>query len=286
MLFVTLDSINWSAFMSIIGSVSNIVPASEPFLREMMVKPIALQLYSVRDAMEKDFDGTVRKVADMGYAGVETAGFPGTTPAAAAALFKSLGLSVPSAHLGLSLWDSGEALDIAGALGVKYAIVPYTPREQYTSLDNIYRICDQINAAAAKARAAGYTFAYHNHDFEYTPVEGRLPYQVMLERLDPSVTFEPDTYWIQVAGLNPADVLRELGARVPIIHIKDGPATRNDAMTALGTGKIDIPAVISAAEFAEWEVVELDRCDTDMLVAVKQSIDYLIQKGLGRGKAG
>ncbi len=251
-----------------------------------MAKPIALQLYSVREAMDKDFDGTVRKVADMGYAGVETAGFPGTTPTAAAALFKSLGLSVPSAHLGLQLWESNEATDIAGALGVKYAICPYTPREQYTSLDNVRRICDQLNAANAKAKAAGFTFAYHNHDFEYTPLEGRLPYQLMLELLDPSIMFEPDTYWIQVAGINPADALRELGPRVPIIHIKDGPANRDGAMTALGTGKIDIPAVVAAATFAEWEVVELDKCDTDMLVAVEESIDYLIEKGLGRGKAG
>ena len=251
-----------------------------------MTKPIALQLYSVREAMNKDFEGTVRQVAAMGYAGVETAGFPGTTPQAAAALFKSLGLQAPSAHLGLQLWDSSEAVDIAGALGVKYAVCPYTPKEDYTSLDNVRRICDQLNAINARARAAGLTYVYHNHWFEYQAIEGRMPYQLMVELLDPSIQFELDTYWAQTAGVNAVDALSELGARVPLVHVKDGPLSIEQNMTAVGAGKMDIPAVVNASTSAEWLIVEIDRCDTDMMTAVKDSINYLTSKGLGHGKAG
>lgn len=251
-----------------------------------MTKPIALQLYSVRDVLSKDFEGAVRQVAAMGYAGVETAGFPGTTPQAAAQLFKSLGLQVPSAHLGLQLWQSSEALDIAGALGVKYAVCPSTPREQYTSLDNVRRICDQLNAINAKARAAGLTFVYHNHWFEYQPIDGQFPYQVMLERLDPTIQFELDTYWAETAGVKAVDALHELGARVPLVHIKDGPLSIEKNMTAVGAGQMDIPAVVAASGAAEWLVVEIDRCDTDMMVAAEESVQYLVSKGLGHGKTG
>jgi sugar phosphate isomerase/epimerase len=252
----------------------------------MMVKPIALQLYSVRDAAAQDFEGTVRKVAAMGYAGVEPAGFPGTTAQAASALFKSLGLDVPSAHVPLPLGDrKNEVLDTIATLGAKYVVCPYIPPEEYSSLDNIRSVIERLNAADEVVRSAGYTFCYHNHWWEYQPVEGRLPYQVMLEGLHPSVRFELDTYWIQTAGLDPAAVEKEVGDRLPLIHIKDGPTDKDRAMTPLGTGKIDIPAVVAAGEAAEWLIVELDRCDTDMMQAVGQSLQYMLSKGLGRGKA-
>ncbi len=251
-----------------------------------MVKPIGLQLYSVREAAARDFEATVRKVAAMGYAGVEPAGFPGTTVEAAAALFRSLGLQVPSAHVPMPLGDKkNEILDTIATLGARYVVCPYIPPEEYTTLDNIRSIIERLNAADEVTRSAGYTFVYHNHWWEYQPVEGRLPYQVMLEGLNPTVQFELDTYWIQTAGLDPAAVEREVGARAPLIHIKDGPTETEKAMTPLGTGKIDIPAVVAAAEAAEWLIVELDRCDSDMMQAVDQSLNYMLSKGLGRGKA-
>jgi len=252
-----------------------------------MVKPVGIQLYSLREALVADFDSVVRRVAEIGYAGVETAGFPGTTPAHAADLFRSLGLTVSSAHSPMPLGDKrGEVLDTMALLGAKYLVCAFLPPEEFTSVDKIKAQCDRLNEAAAVANGAGLTLVYHNHWWEYQPVDGWYPYQVMVENLDPSVKFEIDTYWAQTAGRNAVSVVQELGSRAPLLHVKDGPLDTKASMVAVGEGKMDFEPIISAADSAEWLIVELDRCDTDMLTAVENSYRYLTEKGWGRGKQG
>jgi sugar phosphate isomerase/epimerase len=252
-----------------------------------MVKPLAVQLYSLREALAADFDTVVRRVAEIGYAGVETAGFPGTTAAHAAELFKSLGLSVSSAHSPLPLGDKREeVLDTMALLDAKYLVCAYLPPEEFTSLDKIKAQCERLNEASAVASGAGLTLVYHNHWWEYGAVDGWYPYQVMVENLDPAIKFEIDTYWAQTAGRDAAAVVSELGDRVPLLHIKDGPLDTKASMVAAGQGKMNFEPIINAASAAEWLVVELDRCDTDMLTAVADSYHYLTQKGFGRGKQG
>ena len=250
-----------------------------------MTIPIALQLYTVRDLLAQDFEGTIRKVADMGYVGVETANLFGDSPASAARLFGELGLTVSGAHSPMPLGDQKqEVLDTMGALQCKRLIVAWQPPEKYKSLDGIRSICDTLNEGAVVARAHGLQLGYHNHWFEYQPVEGRIPVDVMLEYLDPDVFFEVDVYWVQTAGQNPSEIVRRLGARAPLLHIKDGPCQIESPMTALGEGVMDLPEVVAAgAVSTEWLVVELDRCATDMMEAVRKSYHYLIGKGLGRG---
>ena len=252
-----------------------------------MAKPIALQLYTVREAMNQDFEGTVRKVAEMGYVGVETAGFPGTTPAEAARLFAALDLQVVAAHIGLPLGDKkNEVLDTMGELGCKYLVCPWlNPDEHFSTIEQIKATCGLLNDAGVVAAENGLTLVYHNHHFEYLTVEGRPAYTVMLEHLDPAVKFEVDTYWVQVGGHNPAQVVAELGARALLLHIKDGPAVRGEPMTAVGDGVLDIPAIIKAGEAnAEWLIVELDACATDMVEAVARSYTYLTGQGLAQGR--
>jgi sugar phosphate isomerase/epimerase len=250
-----------------------------------MLKPIAVQLYSVRDALATDFEGIIRHLAAMGYAGVETAGFAGTTPQAAAALFQSLGLQVPSAHSPLPLGDTkNEVLDTLALLGCKYLVCAYIPPEEFKTVDQIKASCDRLNEANAVAQAAGYTLVYHNHWWEYQQLDGQYPYQIMAQQLDPSVGFEIDTYWVKTGGRDPVAVIEELGARVPLLHIKDGPATTDAPMVAVGEGIMEFSPIIEAADAAEWLIVELDRCATDMMEAVGKSFEFLAQKGLGRGK--
>jgi len=250
-----------------------------------MTTPIALQLYTLRDRLTQDFEGTVRSVAGLGYLGVETANIFGDSPASAARLFRELGLTVMGAHSPMPLGDQKqEVLDTLSALDCKRLIVAWQPPEMYKSLDGIKSICDSLNEGAAVAKANGLQLGYHNHWFEYQPVEGRIPVDVMLEYLDPPVFFEVDVYWVQTAGQNPAEIVRRLGARAPLLHIKDGPCQIESPMTALGEGVMDLPEVVAAgAVSTEWLVVELDRCATDMLEAVRKSYHYLIGKGLGRG---
>lgn len=250
-----------------------------------MTTPIALQLYTLRDRLTQDFEGTVRSVAGLGYLGVETANIFGDSPASAARLFRELGLTVMGAHSPMPLADQKqEVLDTLSALDCKRLIVAWQPPEMYKSLEGIKSICDSLNEGAAVAKANGLQLGYHNHWFEYQPVEGRIPVDVMLEYLDPDVFFEVDVYWVQTAGQNPSEIVRRLGARAPLLHIKDGPCQIESPMTALGEGVMDLPEVVAAgAVSTEWLVVELDRCATDMMEAVRKSYHYLIGKGLGRG---
>jgi sugar phosphate isomerase/epimerase len=241
--------------------------------------PIALQLYSIRETLAQDFAGGVHQIAAMGYKAVETAGFPGTTPTAAGALFRELGLLVPSAHVfPPPLGDQvGSVVDTMGAIGCRCVVSGLGP-DHFRTLDDVKRSCDLFNASWAALSAQGLTLAVHNHWWEFLPVEGRYPYELMLEFLEPSILFELDTYWIKTAGCDPATVVREFGARAPLLHIKDGPATRDAPMVAVGEGVLDFPAILEAGKgHTQWLIVELDRCATDMMEAVARSLNYLLR---------
>ncbi len=248
-----------------------------------MSAPIGLQLYTLREALASDFEGVVRKVAEIGYVGVETAGFPGTTPQNAAKLFAALGLNVPGAHLPLPLGDKKtETLETMAVLGCHYLICSWLdPKIYFTSLDGIRRASDLLNEAGTVAAQNGLTLLYHNHWSEYEKVDDQYVYQVMLQHLEPNVLFEFDTYWAQVAGVDAATVLKSLGDRAPLLHIKDGPLKMDVPQLAVGEGKMDFHKVIDAAgKSAQWLVVELDECATDMMEAVRKSYRYLTSEGL------
>ena len=250
-----------------------------------MPAPVALQLYTLREAANDNFEQVVRQVADMGYAGVEPAGFPGTSPEEAGKLFKSLDLDVPSAHLGIPIGEHKQySIEAAQAIGAPRIISGVGPSDLDTT-DKIKGVCENFNEAGASAGEYGLTFGIHNHWWEFLKVDGSYVYETMLDHLDPAVFFEVDIYWVQTGGPDPAAVVRQLGARAPILHIKDGPCNREDDMTAVGEGNVDIPAVVEAGkEHTEWHIVELDRCETDMFEAVQKSLNYLVDNGLGTGK--
>jgi sugar phosphate isomerase/epimerase len=250
-----------------------------------MAAPIALQLYSVREQAKDDFAGVVKQVADMGYAGVEPAGFPGTTPQAAAQLFRDLGLQVCSAHLPLPVGDkAAEVIDTAGILGCTRVVSGLGP-DNFKDADAIRRAAATFNEAGANAGKAGLAFGIHNHWWEFLEVDGRRAYEILLEELDPAVFLQIDTYWVKVGGADPAAVVASLGTRAPLLHIKDGPGNREEPMTAVGDGIMDFPAIVEAAgDDVDWLIVELDRCGTDMVEAVAKSCRYLIDAGLGQGR--
>jgi sugar phosphate isomerase/epimerase len=251
-----------------------------------MTIPIGLQIYSVREDTAKDFKGVMTKIASIGYAGVEpTFSIPGTTLPEAIELIKELQFEVPSAHVPLPLGENrNKVLDYLAAFACK-RFFPSTPRDSFESVDEIRQVCDRFNEAQAIAAENGVTLGVHTHWWEFQQVDGQCGYHVMLEHLDPAILFQLDTYWIKTAGLDPAEVVKEFGARAPLLHIKDGPAVKDEPMVAVGDGVIDVPSIVSAAEgTAEWLIVELDRCATDMLEAVEKSYRYLVEAGLGYGR--
>ena len=250
-----------------------------------MSAPLALQLYTLRDVLTKDFEGTIKQVADMGYLGVETAGVYGSSPASAAKVLAEHGLTVCSAHGPLPLGDKKqEVLDLLGALNCKRLVLPWQSPELFTSMDSIQRVCDSLNEAVAVAQANGFTLGYHNHWFEYGLVNHQVAADIMLEHLHPAVFWEVDVYWVKTAGQDPAQVVRRFGTRAPLLHIKDGPCQIEAPMTAVGDGVVDIPGVVAASSgSAEWLIVELDRCATDVLEAVRKSYQYMIENRLAHG---
>jgi sugar phosphate isomerase/epimerase len=243
-----------------------------------MVGKIALQMYSVRDVIDKEgYEQVVRKVAAMGYKAVEPAGFPGTTPQAAAKLFKELGLTVAAAHVGLPLGDrKNQILEQLDALGKPPLLCTQIGRNDVKTMDTIKELCDRLNQGYEVAKAAGLDFGIHNHDHEFGSIDGKLIHEVMVSLLNPGIFFEIDTYWVKVGGCDPAEIIRNLGPRARMLHIKDGPGTHEAAQTAVGDGIMDFPRIFEAAGAnAKWWIVEMDECATDVMVAVKKSYDYL-----------
>ncbi len=252
----------------------------------MKPAPIALQLYTIRDVLAKDFNGGVKKIAEMGYAGVETAGFPGTNPAQAARLFKDLGLEVVAAHSALPLGEKkNEVLDTMNALGCKRLVCPGLRSELWSSLDGIKKAADLLNEAYEVAAQNSMSLGFHNHTVEFQKVGGKFAHEILVGYLHPDVFFEVDTYWVKVGGGDPVEVIRRLGWRAPLLHIKDGSGEHHAPQFAIGKGIMDFPAIVKAAgDCVEWMIVELDDCATEMLEAVQQSYAYLNGKGLAHGK--
>jgi len=162
-------------------------------------------------------------------------------------------------------------------------IVPSVPAARFADRDAVAALARDLNEAAARAAEAGLRFGYHNHAFEFAQVDGRAGLEVLADALDPAVILEVDTYWAAVGSQDPGAVpalLGRLGDRVRYLHVKDGPVTKDDPMTAVGAGRMPVADILAAATAAEWHVVELDRCATDMLTAVRMSIEWLTAHGL------
>lgn len=240
---------------------------------------IAIQLYSVRELANENYEATVRKVAGLGYRAVETAGFPGSSPEAAARLFKELGITVCSAHEPAPIGENKQrVLDTLEALGKPTLICTQIGPNDVKSMDTIKDLCDRLNQGYQVAKENGLRYGIHNHWWEFGMLDGKLIHSIMKEMLDPGIFFELDTYWIKVAGRDPAAVVRELGPRAPYLHIKDGPGVQQQPHVALGEGVVDIPAIVKAGgKNVEWLIFEMDSCATDVVEASRKSYDYLKQ---------
>ena len=242
-----------------------------------MSKNIGLQLYSLREqAAASGYEAIVRQVADMGYHGVETAGFPGTTAQAAAKLFAELGLKVTSAHVPLPLGDKKqEVLETMEALGKPALVCTQIRPDDVKSMDTIKDLCDRLNQGYEVAKTAGLSYGIHNHWWEFGYVDGKLVHHIMLDLLDPGIFLEVDTYWVKVGGSDPVEIVRILGERAPMLHIKDGSGVKEDPMVAVGDGIMDVPAILQVAQPEVWKIVELDRSATDPVEACRKSFQYL-----------
>lgn len=262
-----------------------------------MALPIALQIYSVRDELAKDFYGTLKKVKEMGYDGVELAGLDGRDPVEVKKMLEELGLQMISSHVPVAEMLEEGGIERYKAAGCKYIAIPWMAHganneELEDNLKLIRKLADAV-------KAQGMTLLYHNHDFEFKTVDGKAALDIIYDTVPAELLqTELDTCWVKFAGADPISYLKKYAGRAPLVHLKDffkeegdnavpyeliGTDTSEKQKSTfefrpVGYGIQDMPAILAASKAAgaDWVVVEQDESvGRSTLEAAKLSIDYL-----------
>jgi sugar phosphate isomerase/epimerase len=257
------------------------------------IQNLGVQLYTVRDQMKADFDGTLSKVAAIGYKEVEFAGYFDHSPKEVRTSIDNHGLTSPSCHvqydvLGEDKWP--EQIESAKIIGQSYIVCPWIPEDLRKQPDIWKRAAETFNRAGEASKKAGVQFAYHNHWFEFLPVDGKLPYDQLLKECDPNlVKMELDLCWITVAGGDPVKYFNRYPGRFPLVHVKDikkmpkiseaGSQSFGDSlqdMTSVGNGLIDWKRIFAQSDKAgiKYYIVEHDK-PVDPFDSITKSYEYL-----------
>ncbi len=222
--------------------------------------PLALQAYTIRNELAKDYLGSLSKVAEVGYKGIEIGPPPADIPIAT---FKqhldTMGLEVVGSHAGLEQLtnDLQTQIDFLHEVGGRYIALSY----RFESRQQVLEVAERFNQIGANCRAQGVQFLYHNHNWEFTRFDGEYAYDILLSATDPDlVKIELDTYWVKRAGEEPAEYLGRLHGRCPLLHIKDMEPGDEQFFAEIGEGVLDFDAIFreAAAAGTEWLVVEQD----------------------------
>ena len=259
-------------------------------LAARQLQSIGVQLYTVRGVLPQKPRETLHAIEEIGYREIEATygGLDLIWPAVQASRLKTA-----SIHLDNTLMNPGKEDDLSRAIeqakkwGFAFAVFPYLPPAERGGLEKIRVLCDKLNRAGEKCRAMGLGFCYHNHAFEFEPMEGTTGFDVMVQRLDKSLcNFELDCFWVSVAGHDPVELLRKLPGRVPLVHLKDkanGTPVRykesvdRAAFKEVGNGVLDWAAVLRAGAAAgvRHYFVEQDQTPGDPIDSLRQSFAYL-----------
>ncbi|MFZ0277842.1 MAG: sugar phosphate isomerase/epimerase [Candidatus Sulfotelmatobacter sp.] len=258
------------------------------------IDKLGVQLYTVRDQMKADFDGTLAKVAAIGYQEVEFAGYFDRSPKEVRAAIERHGLVSPACHVPWEVlgdkWPG--QIESAKIIGQSYIVCPWIPEEIRNQPDGWKRAAETFNHAGEVSKKAGVQFAYHNHWFEFLPVNGKLPYDFLLENCDANlVKLELDLCWIEVGGGDPIKYFDRYPGRFPLVHVKDmkklpavsagGGQDFGDTlkdMTAVGSGIIDWKRIFTQSQKAgiKHYIVEHDK-PTAPFDSITASYTYLRQ---------
>jgi len=247
------------------------------------MNPISLQLWTLNENTGKDFAGTVKEVAQIGYKAVELAGTGNLKSAEAAKALDDAGLRVSGLHVG---WDwftekFDQLLEDAKRFKTNELILPGIDSKNYASKEACLAFGKELGAVGAKVRAAGMKLSYHNHDKEFAIFDGRPALEWMLEPSAPQdVAAQVDLFWVAAAGQDPLRALHRLGTRARSLHIKDGVGRKQ---TDLGKGKVDFPAIFKFVEangLADWYIVEQEEFAGTRMDSVRAAYAYL--KSLGK----
>ncbi|MGO4697451.1 sugar phosphate isomerase/epimerase family protein [Paenibacillus sp. 2TAB26] len=245
---------------------------------------IGLQLYTLREEMAIDFKGMLKKVAELGYEGVEFAGYGGLPADDLKALLDELGLKGFSSHLSLHALraDLQKEIDYLKAIGAQYMVCPYLfPEDRPKNADEWRTLFVELEQIGKEVQKQGLILGYHNHEFEFEGVVGdNNPFEAMFAETTPqAVQVEMDVCWVQFAGKDPLQYIDKYAGRLPLLHLKDYSLDDQRQMVTLelGEGVVDLPAVIQAGEQAgvEWLIVEQDFCQSPPLQSIEKSYAWL-----------
>ncbi|GAC1356963.1 MAG: sugar phosphate isomerase/epimerase [Ktedonobacteraceae bacterium] len=243
----------------------------------MDIAAVALELYTVRDETERDFAGTLRNVAAIGYPGVEFAGYGGLAAQEMKTLLVEMGLRAVATHVGLQAIEQDLAKEIAYCqeIGCTFLVLPWLAPEQRTM--KIFRqLAPRLNAFGQQCQEGGITFGYHNHDFEFVQHNGETFMDIFLADTDPAlVKLELDVYWAAYAGVDPTTFLRQHAGRIPLVHLKD--MTPERTFTEVGDGTLNMSAIIkvASAKGTQEFIVENDAPVLPSLESARRSLENL-----------
>ncbi len=297
-----ISLLNWHNFKFILSLKLNINGRVNIMDKKL---PIAIQLYSIRDEMEKDFKGTLKKVKEMGYDGVEFAGLFGNSPSDVKAMLDEIGIVAISAHVALNeiLADIPKVISDYKAIGCRYIAIPWLAEERRPGRPLYSQTVEDFKAIGEEAKKQGMTLLYHNHDFEFEKVDGEYILDILYRDIPADLLqTQLDTCWVNVGGENPANYVRKYSGRAPVVHLKDfvmpgkkparlydligtdnEPQDESDTekfeLRPLGYGVQDVPAIVKAAVEAgtQWFVIEQDNPSMGKtpMECMKMGIDYL-----------
>lgn len=241
---------------------------------------IGVQLYTVRAEMAKDFDGSLKKIAELGFKEVEFAGYYNRTPQQIKTLLGQLGLDSPSAHVPLADLRNNlpKAIETAKIIGHRYIICPFLMPDERKTLDQYKQLIATLNKAGDECKKAGLQLAYHNHDFEFAAIDGKVPYDLLLAETDKNlVKMELDLYWIVKANQDPLAYMSKHPNRFALFHVKDLDKTPKRGITEVGNGVIDFKTIFAKTPKGAIKhyLVEQDVCPGSPFDSLKFSIDYL-----------
>jgi len=257
---------------------------------------IGLQLYTVRDAMDKDPGGTLARVAQIGYTSIEGATYTGTekfygmSPAEFKKILKKNGLVMLSSHYrlgevkdkgevvkGTMLHDWDKAVDDAAELGLKYMVCAWLDEKERGTLDHYKYVADQLNIAGERCKKSGIQLCYHNHNFEFEKQGDTYPYNIILGSDKNLVKMEIDLYWVKKAGQDAIKLFHEHPGRFPLWHVKDMDNTPEQNFTEVGSGVINFKEIFKYKNLAgmKYFFVEEDKCPGSPFDSITKSINYI-----------
>jgi sugar phosphate isomerase/epimerase len=258
---------------------------------EHKINKVGVQLYTVRDLMKEDFDGTIAKVAQVGYKEVEFAGYFGHTAEQVKDVLQKNGLTAPSTHVQYDELDEKfpSVIEFSKTVGMDYIICPWIPEDFRKSPDIWKQASDKFNKCGEQTKKAGIQFGYHNHWFEFLPTNGKLPYDELLKDCNPDlVKMEMDLCWAVAAGADPVKYFEKYPGRFPLVHVKDlktkpkitsgGAQNYGDTvdLTEVGSGIIDWKRIFAHSQQAgiKHYIVEHDH-PKQPIESITKSYQYL-----------